>query len=88
MYGDSKEESLFKNALCGLAAGAIGSALANPVEVALVRMQADGKLPADQKRNYNNVFDALIRIVKEEGFAAYFRGVTPTVCRAMVVNCT
>ena len=88
VYGDSKVEVAWKNALCGLTAGATASAMANPVEVSLVRMQADGKLPPAERRNYKHAIDAIIRIGKEEGFAAYFRGVTPTVTRAMVVNMT
>lgn len=88
LYGEDKTEKLWKNALSGLLAGATASFCGNPVEVALVRMQADGRLPPEKKRNYKNAIDALFRIAKEEGFMTYFRGVTPTVTRAMVVNCT
>jgi solute carrier family 25 oxoglutarate transporter 11 len=70
----------------GLCAGGCAAALANPIEVALVRMQADGRLPVEKQRNYSNIFNALMRIGKEEGVAAYMAGVGPTVVRAMVVN--
>ena len=30
-------------------------------------MTSDGRLPPEQRRNYKNVFDALIRISREEG---------------------
>ena len=49
-------------------------------------MTSDGNLPADQRRNYKNVFDALARIVREEGLFTLWRGAIPTMGRAMVVN--
>lgn len=70
----------------GLTAGAAGAFVGTPAEVSLVRMTADGRLPADQRRNYKNVFNALARIVKEEGPRALWTGCTPTIGRAMVVN--
>jgi solute carrier family 25 oxoglutarate transporter 11 len=57
-------------------------------QVCLVRMQADGRLPADKRRGYKNIFDALRRIAVEEGVATYWRGAGPTVARAMVVSMT
>ncbi|KAI5637805.1 mitochondrial carrier protein domain-containing protein [Phthorimaea operculella] len=73
-------------AVMGILAGAIGAFVGTPAEVALIRMTADGRLPKDQRRNYKNVADALMRIVKEEGVLKLWRGATPTVARAMVVN--
>jgi solute carrier family 25 oxoglutarate transporter 11 len=86
---DSENElSLAKKALCGLGAGAIASIICCPVEVCLIRMQADGRLPPENRRNYKNIFDALLRIYREEGVKTYWRGATPTVSRAIVVNIT
>ena len=45
----------------GMAAGATGAFVGTPAEVALIRMTSDGNLPADQRRNYKSVFDALGR---------------------------
>lgn len=73
-------------AVNSLAAGAIGSAIANPCDLALVRMQADSMLPAEQRRNYRNVFHAFQSIVKEDGFIDLYRGCAPTVARAMSIN--
>ncbi|XP_053995819.1 mitochondrial 2-oxoglutarate/malate carrier protein-like isoform X1 [Hylaeus anthracinus] len=39
-----------------------------------------------ERRNYKNVFNALVRIVREEGVLALWRGTVPTMGRAMVVN--
>ncbi|XP_013195544.1 mitochondrial 2-oxoglutarate/malate carrier protein-like [Amyelois transitella] len=72
--------------LMGVAAGSIGAFVGTPAEVALIRMTADGRLPKEQRRNYKNVADALLRIIREEGVLKLWRGATPTVARAMVVN--
>ena len=73
-------------AAIGIAAGASGAFIGTPAEVALIRMTADGRLPIAERRNYKNVFDALLRIVKEEGLFTLWRGAVPTMGRAMVVN--
>ena len=49
-------------------------------------MQADATLPATERRHYKGIFDAVIRIAKEEGIAGLWRGSSPTVARAMVLN--
>lgn len=70
----------------GCLAGATGAIVGTPAEVALIRMTSDGKLPPAERRNYSNVFSALARITKEEGFFTMWRGVIPTIGRAIVVN--
>uniref|UniRef100_A0A915PUZ4 Mitochondrial 2-oxoglutarate/malate carrier protein n=1 Tax=Setaria digitata TaxID=48799 RepID=A0A915PUZ4_9BILA len=70
----------------GLTAGAVGSFVGTPTEVALVRMCTDGRLPPEQQRRYKNVVDALGRVIREEGISTLWRGCGPTVLRAMVVN--
>lgn len=72
----------------GIYAGAIAGGVVCPVEVSLVRMQVDGRLPVEQRRNYKHVFDAMFRIFKEEGVAAGWRGVGPTMSRAMMITVT
>lgn len=39
-----------------------------------------------ERRNYKNVFHALLRITREEGVFTLWRGAIPTMGRAMVVN--
>lgn len=73
-------------ALIGSAAGCVGAFVGTPAEVALIRMTADGRLPLAERRNYKNVFNALVRILREEGLLALWRGTIPTMGRAMVVN--
>jgi solute carrier family 25 oxoglutarate transporter 11 len=81
-----KAPSNFQNALASLASGAIGAFVGNPADLALVRMQSDLNYPPEERRNYKNVFDALIRTVKEEGILTLWRGSLPTVARAMSMN--
>jgi solute carrier family 25 (mitochondrial oxoglutarate transporter), member 11 len=71
-----------------LLTGGIGSVIANPTDMALIRFQSDNNLPPAERRNYKNVFDALGRIYKEEGVRGLWRGSVPTVARAMSVNCS
>jgi len=70
----------------GATAGFIGSLFGNPAEVTLIRMCADGNLPPEQRRGYTSVVNALSRIVREEGVLTLWRGATPTIARAIVVN--
>ncbi|KAJ6370331.1 hypothetical protein OIU76_028580 [Salix suchowensis] len=58
----------------GLISGAVGAAVGNPADVAMVRMQADGRLPVDHRRNYKSVVDALSQMSKQEGVASLWRG--------------
>ena len=83
--GDGKLP-FWKMTMCGIGAGAIGAAVGNPADLAMVRMQADGRLPAALRRNYRNGADALFRVGREEGVFALWRGCMPTVNRAMIVT--
>lgn len=76
----------FSKIVCGFGAGAMGAAVGNPADLAMVRMQADGRLPVEQRRNYKNVGDALVRIVRHEGVGTLWRGCSPTVQRAMIIT--
>lgn len=70
----------------GLIAGGIGAAVGNPADVAMVRMQADGRLPFAQRRNYKSVVDAISQMTKNEGITSLWRGSSLTVNRAMLVT--
>ena len=49
-------------------------------------MQADKRLPLAQRRNYTGTLNAFNTIVREEGVSGLWRGATPTVVRAVVLN--
>ena len=87
LRGEGDEKLPFwKMTACGIGAGAIGAAVGNPADLAMVRMQADGRLPVELRRNYRNGADALMRVAREEGVGALWRGCAPTVNRAMIVT--
>jgi solute carrier family 25 oxoglutarate transporter 11 len=75
-----------ERAAAGLGAGGLAAAIANPSEVALIRMQADGIKPKAERANYRSVVDALVRIARNEGITALWSGSYPTIIRAMATN--
>ncbi|KAK6478020.1 mitochondrial 2-oxoglutarate/malate carrier protein [Huso huso] len=83
---DGTPPSFLMKALIGMTAGATGAFVGTPAEVALIRMTADGRQPPAQRRGYTNVFNALLRITREEGVTTLWRGCIPTMARAVVVN--
>jgi len=44
--------------------GAVGGVAGSPADLINVRMQNDIKLPANQRRNYKNAIDGIIRMSK------------------------
>jgi solute carrier family 25 oxoglutarate transporter 11 len=73
--------------MASFTAGAIAAFMGNPCDLALVRFQADSTLPAAERRNYKNVFDAFGRIIKDEGVTSLWRGALLTMTRAIAFNC-
>jgi solute carrier family 25 oxoglutarate transporter 11 len=77
----------YKRIACSMAAGGIGAFVGTPADAALIRMQADQTLPPDQRRGYKNVFDALVRMAREDGLVnGVFAGASPTIIRALSLN--
>ena len=66
--------------------GFLGGVAGNPADVLNVRMQHDAALPPDQRRNYKNAIDGLIRMTREEGWKSLFRGVWPNSMRAILMT--
>ena len=83
---NSGEATIFQKSISSVMAGGIAAFVSNPADLILVRMQADGTLPADQRRNYKNVFDGVARVTKDEGFFKLWRGCLPTMARACTIN--
>jgi hypothetical protein len=77
---------LVQKAGAGLAAGGLGAIFGSPADLSLIRMQADGTLPAAERRNYTGVGHALTDIVKKEGVGGLFVGASTTAVRAMALN--
>lgn len=66
--------------------GFLGGIAGNPADVLNVRMQHDAALPKEERRNYKNAIDGLIRMTREEGWKSLFRGVWPNSMRAVLMT--
>jgi dicarboxylate transporter 10 len=67
-------------------AGGIAGLVGNPAEVVLVRMCADGAKPPAERFRYKHAIDALLRVARDDGIAAYFRGLGPNIVRSVLMN--
>ena len=83
---DGRPPSVMTTLAIAMTAGGTGAFVGTPAEVALIRMTSDWSLPAEHRRNYSGVFNALARIYREEGVAKLWIGANPTIARAMVSN--
>lgn len=81
-----KTLSISEKSLCSLTAGGIAAFIDTPLDLSLVRMQADKTLPPELQRRYRNVIHAFTSVVREEGIVKLWKGAPPTVCRAMAAN--
>ncbi|XP_022210859.1 mitochondrial dicarboxylate carrier [Drosophila obscura] len=67
-------------------AGGIGGFVGAPADLVNVRLQNDVKLPPEQRRNYKQAIDGLIRITREEGWRSMFNGASMTALRGMLMT--
>merc|ERR1712157_470980 len=88
MFKDQEKTMFNGKVATGIYAGALGSCMICPVELSMVRMAADGRLPPAERRNYRNVFHAMYRVLAEEGVRGGWAGAGPTMARACVVTVT
>ncbi|KAG9443763.1 hypothetical protein H6P81_015103 [Aristolochia fimbriata] len=86
----SRDESIssFQLFVCGLAAGTCAKAVCHPLDVVKKRFQIEGlqrhpKYGARvENRAYRNMYDALSRILKTEGWAGLYKGILPSIIKA------
>ncbi|KAI0314422.1 dicarboxylic acid transporter [Amylostereum chailletii] len=88
IVGAGPNAPAWKLALAGSMAGGIAGLVGNPGGMFLrcVRLQGDFAKPPEQRFNYKHCFDALFRMVREEGASSLARGVGPNVFRAVLMN--
>lgn len=84
--GESPSLPLAVKSLSAITTGGIAATLGCPMDVALVRMQADTLAKEGEKRGYKNVGDAIFRIVRAEGVVTLWRGSIPLVARGAAMN--
>uniref|UniRef100_A0A7I4C4L1 Uncharacterized protein n=1 Tax=Physcomitrium patens TaxID=3218 RepID=A0A7I4C4L1_PHYPA len=87
---DSAHSPLWIKVAAGSLAGTIGSAIANPTDVVMIRMQAPvagTSVPgATTHWHYRGPFEAFGTIARTEGLRGLYRGVGPTMQRAAILN--
>ncbi|KAG9309640.1 mitochondrial carrier domain-containing protein [Chiua virens] len=86
LLGATPQSSPWVLATAGVMAGAIAGVVGNPGEVVMVRLQGDFAKPPEKRFNYKHCFDALFRMVREEGSSSLVRGVGPNVFRSILMN--
>ncbi|CAI5710435.1 unnamed protein product [Peronospora destructor] len=84
--GESASLPLAIKSGSAIVTGGIAATLGCPMDVALVRMQADTLTKSEEKRGYKNVFDAILKIAGSEGVATLWRGSIPLVARGAAMN--
>ncbi|OCK75337.1 MC family mitochondrial carrier protein [Lepidopterella palustris CBS 459.81] len=67
-------------------AGFLGGIAGNPADVVNVRMQSDAAKPPFAQLKYKNALDGLVRMIREEGLPALFRGVGANCGRAVLMT--
>ncbi|EQC34114.1 hypothetical protein SDRG_08323 [Saprolegnia diclina VS20] len=77
---------LWMKSAIAMGTGAVAATLGCPMDVSLVRMQADTLAAPADKRGYKNVFDAIFRIAKAEGVPTLWRGSVPLIARGAAMN--
>jgi len=65
--------------------GAIGIMVANPTDVVKIRLQAQGRLPPEQ-RPYTGSVDCYKKIIAEKGVAGLWVGIAPNIMRNAIIN--
>ncbi|EDW94586.1 mitochondrial dicarboxylate carrier isoform X2 [Drosophila yakuba] len=81
-------DSYLGKIILGCVAGACGSACGIPTDLINVRMQTDMKEPPSKRRNYKHVIDGLIRIPKEEGWRALYKGGSVAALKSSLSTCS
>lgn len=83
--GIFNSEGLGIKVVSALATGAFAITISSPTDLVKVRLQAQGRLPVEQRR-YKGAMDAYRTIVREEGVAALWTGLGPNVVRNATIN--
>lgn len=75
--------------VCASISGLTAAAVANPMDVVLIRMQSDGHIKdRAMRRNYAHALDGLKKVVQWEGVRTLWQGCWPTCVRAMICTTT
>lgn len=75
-------------AVMAAVSGFTGSVASNFADVVCLRMQNDAGLPVEKRRNYNNIFHGLVKMVRTEGLGSIWTGVWVGAGRASIATAT
>ncbi|XP_075675497.1 mitochondrial glutamate carrier 1-like [Dermatophagoides pteronyssinus] len=78
--GSDSETVFWASFLAGCVSGGIAAAAVNPIDVIKTRLQTLKR--AEHEQHYSGIRDAFIRIWRDEGIKAFFKGAG---CRVMVI---
>uniref|UniRef100_K3WJA2 Mitochondrial 2-oxoglutarate/malate carrier protein n=1 Tax=Globisporangium ultimum (strain ATCC 200006 / CBS 805.95 / DAOM BR144) TaxID=431595 RepID=K3WJA2_GLOUD len=84
--GESATLPLIVKSVSAMTTGALAAAMGCPMDVALVRMQADSLAKVGERRGYANVLDAIVKMAKSEGVTTLWRGSVPLIARGTAIN--
>lgn len=73
-------------AIYAAVSGAGGTICSNWADVVCLRMQNDAGLPLEQRRNYRNITDGLVKMVRAEGIGSVWTGVTVSASRGAIAT--
>lgn len=82
----SKPLTLPYEILLSFITGGFAAWVASPFDLILIRLQSERLLPQTQKRLYTGTFNALSRIIKEEGFTGLWKGASTVVFKTAIIN--
>lgn len=78
---EGSDESVFwASFIAGCTAGGVAAASVNPIDVVKTRLQTLKRAQGEQ--HYSGIREAFVRIFKDEGLKAFFKG---AMCRVMVI---
>ena len=77
--------SIFEKAPISMVAGGFASWIANPCDIAVIRMQSDNLLPVERRKNYKGITHAFVNIVKEDMLLSLWKDATPTILSAAIL---
>jgi len=84
--GGSDSSTFLQKVAAASLTGTIGQLAAAPLDVIKVRLQADGRLELlGETPRYRGMGHAMVAIPREEGFAALYKGLTPSLGRAAIM---
>lgn len=85
--GSNPDQILFyQRVLMAGVSGAFGGFVGTPADMINVRMQNDIKLKPEDRRNYKNAIDGLLRVYREEGIRRLFSGASTATSRAVLIT--